>query len=52
MQTKHYRNIRIQEETYQKLLKIGTFSDTFNSIIERLLERSESTLGTSKELVV
>lgn len=33
--------IKVKDDTYQKLGKYGSWSDTMDSIIERLLERAE-----------
>jgi len=32
------RSIKVSSESYQKLARLGTLEDSFNSVIERLLE--------------
>jgi predicted CopG family antitoxin len=36
-----YKNIRISEETYQELANQGTLSETFDSVIRKLLQKQE-----------
>jgi predicted CopG family antitoxin len=36
-------NIRISEETYKDLVKRGTLSDTFDKVIQRLLQQEKQT---------
>jgi predicted CopG family antitoxin len=35
--SKKTKNIKVAAETYQKLAKLGTLEDSFNSVIEGLL---------------
>ncbi len=36
-----YKNIRISEETYNKLTTLGDLKDSFDSVIKNLLNRQE-----------
>ena len=38
---KNYRQIIITDENYQRLKKIGSFQESFNDVISKLLERYE-----------
>jgi len=36
-----YKTIRVSEETYQELANQGTLSETFDSVIRKLLQKQE-----------
>jgi predicted CopG family antitoxin len=37
-QMSSYKNIRITKNTYERLSKLGTLEDTFDTVIMRLME--------------
>ena len=41
MMSSQYKSIKVSEETYSDLVKRGTFSDTFDAVIQRLLKEKE-----------
>jgi predicted CopG family antitoxin len=36
-----YKSIRIREETYQDLKKLGSLQDTYDSVISDLIKRTQ-----------
>ena len=36
-----YKTIKVSEKTYRGLVKLGTLHDTFDTVIARLLQRSQ-----------
>lgn len=48
MSTRLTKSIRVSDQTYQELSKLGTVANSFDDVIQRLLDKGKIPLETLK----